>query len=76
MHKQREEVIGLLVHIISLTTGAYRVLVLTPEDGQHAVVEAAVGVCQAALEKGVAVEQVDTNMVHNRISSEQQLLCM
>ena len=54
-----------------LITAVYSVLVLSPEDGERTVVEAAVGVCEAVLERGVAVEQVDTNMVHNRISSEQ-----
>lgn len=45
-------------------------VVLTQQDGQHSVVQAAAGVCQQALERGVGAEQVDTTMLHHRITSE------
>ena len=49
----------------------YRVVVLCPEDGQRSVVEAAVGVCQLALKRGVVTQQVDTEMVNNRLAGEE-----
>lgn len=45
-------------------------VVLSQDNGRHSVVETAVGLCHLALEGGVRVEQVDTDMVNNRIASK------
>lgn len=45
-------------------------VVLTQQDGRHAVVETVLGVCLMALERGLRTEQVDTGMLHDRITSE------
>ena len=42
-------------------------VVLSPEDGRHTVVQSAVELCRLVLERGV---QVDTDMLHNRIAGE------
>ena len=38
------------------------------------MVETAVGVCQSVMEKGVAIEQVDLDLINSRIAGNRKLV--